>query len=491
MIDENRLPQGWLIVPFNEIAILNPRHPSNIDPTLNVSFVTMTGINDRTWKFNFSEIKTLSDVRKGYTNFAEGDILFAKITPCMENGKAVIAYNLTNGLGCGNTELHVIRPLCGIEPKFIYYFIHQEAFRKEASYNMTGNAGQLRVPIDFIRTALLPLPPLNEQRRIVSKLEKFLSKVEACKDRLKKIPIILKRFRQSVLASSCSGRLTADWREKNPDVEPAEKLLEKISINVKKVKKNSHLVDLNILNLPEIPEFWKYVSIDDLTNNIKYGTSQKCDYEKIGVPVLRIPNMADGIIDVSDLKYAELPENEYKNLKLISGDILLIRSNGSVSLVGKTSIVRAGEEGFAYAGYLIRLRFNKTLLDPFYINLALSSYYTRLQIEIPARSTSGVNNINSTEVKNLIIPLPPLSEQQEIVRRVESLFKLADSIEARYEKAKNYIEKLSQSILLKAFRGELVPHDPSDEPASVLLERIRKEKIGEVLKNSKNRLSKR
>ncbi|MEQ8192676.1 MAG: restriction endonuclease subunit S, partial [Candidatus Eremiobacterota bacterium] len=238
------------------------------------------------------------------------------------------------------------------------------------------------------------LPPLNEQHRIVSKLEKLLSKVEACKDRLKKIPLILKRFRQSVLASACCGRLTADWREKNPDVEPAEKLLEKISINVKKVKKNSHLVDLNILNLPEIPEFWKYVSIDDLTNNIKYGTSQKCDYEKIGVPVLRIPNMADGIIDVSDLKYAELPENEYKNLKLISGDILLIRSNGSVSLVGKTSIVRAGEEGFAYAGYLIRLRFNKTLLDPFYINLALSSYYTRLQIEIPARSTSGVNNIN-------------------------------------------------------------------------------------------------
>jgi type I restriction enzyme S subunit len=108
----------------------------------------------------------------------------------------------------------------------------------------------------------------------------------------------------------------------------------------------------------------------------------------------------------------------------------------------------------------------------------LSSYYVRLQIEIPARSTSGVNNINSDEVKALQISLAPLSEQQEIVRRVEALLKTADALEARYLKAKAHIDKLTQSILAKALRGELVPQDPNDEPAAVLLERIREQRNG-------------
>lgn len=139
-------------------------------------------------------------------------------------------------------------------------------------------------------------------------------------------------------------------------------------------------------------------------------------------------------------------------------------------------MVTSKENQFAYAGYLIRLRFNSSKLSVNYINLALGTYSTRTQIELPVRSTSGVNNINSKEVCNLKIPLPPLEEQQEIVRRVESLFKVADQIEERYRKAKVYVDKLTQSILAKAFRGELVPQDPNDEPASKLLERIKAKK---------------
>ena len=218
------------------------------------------------------------------------------------------------------------------------------------------------------------------------------------------------------------------------------------------------------------------LTVADVVESLKYGTATKCGYERRGAPVLRIPNVVSGRVDHTDLKFAELPTKELNQLRLIPGDLLLIRSNGSVSLVGRSAVVRETEKDFAYAGYLIRLRPNRTKIDSDFLNLTLTSFDVRLQIELEARSTSGVNNINSEEVRALRFDLPPLSEQKEVVRRVEELFALADQIEARYAKAKAYIDKLTQSILVKAFRGELVPQDPNDEPASVLLQRIRQER---------------
>ncbi len=154
---EKGLPEGWIETELQNFAVINPRHPTNLDLSLKVSFTPMPAISENKQTFNFSEIRVLKEVKKGYTHFAEGDILIAKITPSMENGKAAIAKNLINGIGCGTTELHVIRPLSEIPPEYIYYFIHQESFRKQAVVNMTGTAGQLRVPSEYIR--LLPLFP--------------------------------------------------------------------------------------------------------------------------------------------------------------------------------------------------------------------------------------------------------------------------------------------------------------------------------------------
>jgi type I restriction enzyme S subunit len=159
----------------------------------------------------------------------------------------------------------------------------------------------------------------------------------------------------------------------------------------------------------------------------------------------------------------------------------MIRSNGSVSLVGKTALVSEREAGFAYAGYLIRLRVDRKKVLSGYLNLALQTHSVREQIEIPARSTSGVHNINSTEVLNLIINLPEIEVQRAACRRVEALFKLADTIERRVRATSERVEKLTQAILAKAFRGELVPSEAelarregrSYESASALLDRIR------------------
>jgi type I restriction enzyme, S subunit len=168
---------------------------------------------------------------------------------------------------------------------------------------------------------------------------------------------------------------------------------------------------------------------------------------------------------------------------LVPGDILMIRSNGSVSLVGKTALVSEREAGFAYAGYLIRLRADVGRVLPEYLNLSLQTHSVREQIEIPARSTSGVHNINSTEVLSLKVKLPDLDAQKATVRRVEALFKLADAIEKPVETATKRANKLTQAILAKAFRGELVPTEAElarregrdYEPAAVLLARVKDE----------------
>lgn len=434
------LPSNWQERPLTEVATFNPRHERGLSDELDVSFVPMPKVSDRGRNLLPHESRKLGDVKRGYTHFCDGDVLLAKITPCMENGKAAVARNLTNGIGCGTTELHVLRPSDSVLSEWLYFYIWQERFRNEAERNMTGSAGQLRVPLSFLEEQTIPVPAsLDEQRRITEKLDHIAAHLDDTRARLDTIPAILKRFRMSVLAAACSGRLTADWR-KDQESDGSEAV-----------------VADSDFDLPELPGTWRYARLGEIITSQKYGTSKRCAYEHVGRPVLRIPNIReDGRIDGNDLKFGELPDSEYEQLALRDGDLLLIRSNGSVSLVGRCSLVTSEFRGYAYAGYLIRLRPDDDKVLPEYLTRAMACQVLRVQIELPARSTSGVNNINSNEVASLLVPLPPLDEQIEIVRRIEVMFRQADTIEARYRKAKTFTDKLMPSVLAKAFRGELV-----------------------------------
>lgn len=189
--------------------------------------------------------------------------------------------------------------------------------------------------------------------------------------------------------------------------------------------------------------------------------------------MLRIPNIVEGQISHEDLKYASFEPAEIDKLSIRTGDLLVIRSNGSLDLVGRTALASEVDEGFLFAGYLIRLRLRWEKVVPRFLLLVLSSPDTRRRVELAARSTSGVNNINSKFLSGLPLFLPSLEEQQEICRRAQDLFTLADQLEGRLNTARKVVDRLTPALLAKAFRGELVLQDPNDEPASVLLERIR------------------
>ena len=199
-------------------------------------------------------------------------------------------------------------------------------------------------------------------------------------------------------------------------------------------------------------------------------------YHAGAVGVLRIPNVQLGEISVDDLKSADFTNDELKKLRLEEGDILIIRSNGSLDLVGRSAVVDKAAAGLLFAGYLIRLRLNLDHAAPEFVQLYLRTAETRALVERLAKSTSGVNNINSTQIQQLPISRPDIEEQSEIVRLIHIAFAWIDRLAAETTGARKLIDHLDQAILAKAFRGELVPQDPNDEPASVLLERVKAER---------------
>lgn len=244
---------------------------------------------------------------------------------------------------------------------------------------------------------------------------------------------LLKRFRQAVLAAATSGELTREWREERAE-------------------------DFD----------WLDVQLGDHAESMNYGTSAKSQSEG-EVPVLRMGNIQGGALDWTDLVYTS-DLAEIAKYMLDEGDVLFNRTN-SPELVGKTAIY-CGERPAIYAGYLIRVRCLPSL-DPEFLNLSLNSPVARDYCWRVKSDGVSQSNINAKKLAAYPFLLPSLEEQEEIVRRTQELFSLAEKLEARLTAARRLVDRLTPALLAKAFRGELVPQDPNDEPASEILAKLK------------------
>ena len=190
------------MVPLSEAVEVNPKIDRRaLHDDLDVSFVPMAAVEALSGGIDVSTVRKYADVKKGYTHFRDGDILFAKVTPCMENGKMAIAHQLVNGIGFGSTEFHVLRPRVGVDARYIYYFVSSQTFRKEASGHMTGAVGLRRVPSAYIEEQLIPLPGIERQREIVAELEKQFSRLDEAVANLQRVKANLKRYEKSTIES--------------------------------------------------------------------------------------------------------------------------------------------------------------------------------------------------------------------------------------------------------------------------------------------------
>ena len=198
----------WIDLPIEEIADVNPRvDKAAIPDDLRVSFVPMPAVGAGDGSIRVEETRPAGEVKKGFTAFLEGDVLFAKITPCMENGKMAVVPKLVNGYGFGSTEFHVLRPKPGMDAKYIYYYVSSQAFRNEAERYMTGAVGQKRVSTTYLKQSTIPVAPLDQQKRIVEEIEKQFSRLDMAVENLKRVKANLKRYKAAVLKAAVEGRL--------------------------------------------------------------------------------------------------------------------------------------------------------------------------------------------------------------------------------------------------------------------------------------------
>lgn len=228
-------------------------------------------------------------------------------------------------------------------------------------------------------------------------------------------------LKQTILQLAVMGKLVSQ----DPNDEPASELLKRIAqekaqlVKDGKIKKQKPLPPISDEEKPfELPDGWEWVKLGNILHDIKYGTSQKCDYNISGYPVLRIPNIVKGIIDLTDIKYGALTDSELKDLTLNENDLLFIRSNGSTNIVGQSTLVQHDLKDHAYAGYIIRVRLHNKYINARYINMVMKTNLIREQIEGPIRTTTGVKNINSNELMGLLVPLPPKNEQGIIIKQI-------------------------------------------------------------------------
>lgn len=357
-----------------------------------------------------------------------------------------------------------------------------------------------------------PIPPLNEQRRIVAKIDALQAHSRRAREALDALPALLERFRQSVLASAFRGDLTADWRAQNPDVEPASVLLDRIRaerkvrwieaaaekararaeakahkagkpwaeaddekvtarerVKAQKKYKEPEPVDAEKEGLPELPEGWCWATLDTLVASVSYGYTASSNLEPIGPKFLRITDLTSKGVDWATVPHCSQPGTRQYELK--GGDIVVARTGATT---GKSYLINDPPTGAVYASYLIKLdtlaSFPASFLAFF---MKGPSYWEQIMVVSKGSAQPGAN---ATILGGLHVPVPPAVEMREMQLLITTRLRAVSLLSKPVEDATSRLGSLDQSILAKAFRGELVPQDPADEPASVLLERIKAER---------------
>ena len=315
--------------------------------------------------------------------------------------------------------------------------------------NQHSNAAEAHEKLvsQLLGTLLIPSqPPLLQRGGGEAGVDSNWQRIAAHFDTLFTTDVSIDALKQTLLQMAVMGKLVPQ----DSNDEPASKLINQ-NLLTKKAMKNEEVTLLNAGVSPfSLPINWCWTKLGNLVFDLRYGTSVKCSYDGEGVPVLRIPNIGDEVVSIADLKYGVLTDDEQSNLSLEIGNVLLIRSNGSASLVGKTALVTEESVHCAFAGYLVRLRLICSQIFPAYFQLVMKSPYIRGCIEGPIRTTSGVKNINSTEISNLCVSLPPLREQHRIVAKVDELMALCDQLKSRITDASRLQQKLADVLVEQA-----------------------------------------
>ena len=401
-----KLPHGWRWVRLGEVCEINPRRPRLVQnddaPT---SFVPMNAVDENTGTIIEIQVRPFAEVKSGYRYFQEGDVLFAKITPCMENGKAAIARDLIDGIGFGSTEFHVLRPKQEVMAEWIWLFVRQERFREDAKANFRGGVGQQRVPQEFLVRYPIPLPPLEEQRRIVARVEELMEQVREARRLREEAKKDADRLMQAALA----------------EVFPRPG--------------------------SDLPKGWRWVRLGEVAKR-EAVLFKPSDYPFRRFRYLGMEHVAPGQWD--EPRAVEVSGDEIKSQVVVFRPGLVLYGKLRPYL---NKVVVPHSTGVASTEFVPIAPLPDVLL-PEYLGAFLRTPYF---VAYAARNTTGSRQPRTRldALWKALIPLPPLAEQRRIVAYLDQIQARVTALKTAQESTEAELHRLEQAILDKAFRGEL------------------------------------
>ena len=488
------LPKGWTATTVGEagtVQLGRQRSPENHDGPRMRPYLRVANVYEG--RIDASDVMTMNFSDEEFARFKleAGDILLNEGQTKELVGRPAIYGGEVPG-ACFTNSLVRFKPRAGVEPRYAYnvfrHYMRSGEFQRIAQ--ITTNIAHLGAG----RFAGVPfsLPPLPEQRRIVAKLDALLARSRKAKEALDRLPALLDKLRQSVLAAAFRGDLTKEWRAAHPDVEPARKLLERIRAERRRrweeggraKGKDPRKVAygepgrVESEGLAELPEGWAWASLADLVmEGPTNGLSPVCDPAGAGPLVLKLTATTSGELVLGDhaVKRAVALIERGADCWIRRGDILVQRAN-SLEYLGATAVFDGPEDTYVFPDLMMRLRVSDATLRT-YLWRALNGPDVRRHFQSRATGTAGnMPKINGSILRETMIPVPGTPEMEEIVRRIQPTLASVAKLEAVANGLASRLLKQEQALLAKAFRGELVPQDPNDEPASVLLERIQAER---------------
>ncbi|HJT22641.1 MAG TPA: restriction endonuclease subunit S [Nitrospira sp.] len=408
------IPTDWTPSRIRSVAQVSPKFsdgpPKKDEPC---TIVPMELLSE-SGEINTSIQQPAEEIDSGLTLFEEGDVIFAKITPCMENGKGAFVKNLLSRYAFGSTEFHVLRPNHHIHGKFLYYCTYNPTYRAYAAENMSGAAGQKRVSTRFLKDTRIFLPSPIEQERIAAYLDESCAAIDAAVTAKRRQIETLNSVRESIVETAVTRGLRAE----------------------------SKGVRIDRDWIKSLPEHWTAVSIKRVVSRVDYGISESTEQHGRH-PVLKMANIQAGEVTFANLEFVEEVE---KDLLLDTNDLLYNRTN-SLDQVGKAALFRGSkDEGVTFASYLVRLRVNHRIKPAFLNHVVNSQGFLAFARKLAIPSVQQAN-LNSTRYCRMLIPLPPLSEQEAI----------CDYLGEKLGKVKQVVSTIESQIdILTSYRKSLI-----------------------------------
>ena len=492
------LPPSWVAAAIGDVTL--PRgvkaKPSELGEA---PFIGLENIEAQTMRL--LAVGSTNAVKTAGSVFCAGDVLYARLRPYLNK----VYKPDFDGLASGEFIVFPGQPF--LHSSYLQFFLNQWEF---VAWVTRLNAGDRpRVNFEQFADYAFPLPPLAEQRRIVAEIEKQFTRIDASVDALKRAQANLRRYRASVLKDACEGRLVPTEAElaraEGRDYKHADELLVRIlaerrarwESQTKHGRKYKEPAAPDTSDLPALPEGWSYVGIQQILSLGRTGLKtgpfgsllKKHEHKGSGVPVLGIENIRRmEFVSGSRIFVTPQKAKQLSGYDVQEGDILISRSG----TVGEACVLPADVGEARLSTNLMRVSLAKKHVSPRYFCLLFSgSPFVLDQVSILC-SGSTRDFLNGKILRSIVFPLPPLAEQRRIVAEVERRLSVVQQAEAAVEAGLVRAERLRQSILKLAFSGRLVPQDPDDEPASVLLERIRAEReAAETAGKAKNKPSRR